>query len=365
MSKKALNICFILEHYYPHVGGAEIIFKEYITRLSKLGQNVNVITSNSGGIEGISVIDGIKVHGHKWKSFFGHPVPNINDIEKAIQEADIVHTATYTAGPIAQRIAKKYSKPCVITVYEVLGRKWLWVESNLILALCYLFFEKYVISRPYTAYHAISHATEKDLINCGVKRKKIVTIYPGVDIKDRKRVLSTSKNKYFLYFGRPGKTKGIFILFNAFKKIHKELNNYKLLYILSNDPLSEKQKLKRLVKKDNLTNQIKIIDSVSKKKLIRIIQKSFCVVVPSITEGFGLSALESCILGAPIIASDAGSLPEVVYGRKVLFFKNRDIDDLTNKIKKAIYGEYEIVSKKNFSWNKSVNYLADLYIKSS
>jgi hypothetical protein len=56
------------------------------------------------------------------------------------------------------------------------------------------------------------------------------------------------------------------------------------------------------------------------------------VVVPSITEGFGFSALEACQLGTPLIYSDGCSLPEVTYG-KVLDFANRDADQLEDRIK--------------------------------
>ncbi|MBN2490725.1 MAG: glycosyltransferase [Planctomycetes bacterium] len=44
----------------------------------------------------------------------------------------------------------------------------------------------------------------------------------------------------------------------------------------------------------------------------RLIAGAACLIVPSITEGFGLTALEAMAAGCPVVVADAGALPEVV-----------------------------------------------------
>jgi glycosyltransferase involved in cell wall biosynthesis len=50
-------------------------------------------------------------------------------------------------------------------------------------------------------------------------------------------------------------------------------------------------------------------------------------VFPSLYEGFGLPPLEAMACGAPVICSNASSLPEVV-GDAALMFDPRDVDAL-------------------------------------
>jgi glycosyltransferase involved in cell wall biosynthesis len=132
------------------------------------------------------------------------------------------------------------------------------------------------------------------------------------------------------------------------------------VFVLSDDPLSEKNRLKRMVEQDGLTGRVVIRDSLPPERLIEAIRDSFCVIVPSITEGFGFSAAETCALGKPIIASDGGSLPEAVSG-KVLFFQNRDSEDLAQKIVLATKGEFAIVADKRFDWQESTQQLLAAY----
>ena len=59
-------------------------------------------------------------------------------------------------------------------------------------------------------------------------------------------------------------------------------------------------------------------DSVPYKKLPNYIKATDCVVVPSLTEGFGFTAAESCAMNKSIVASNTTSLPEVISGKYVL-----------------------------------------------
>ncbi|HEX5735107.1 MAG TPA: glycosyltransferase family 4 protein [Blastocatellia bacterium] len=365
-----MKVCFVLEHYHPHVGGAETITRGMTSWLVKLGCEVKVITSNSGGIDGMSLHDGVEVYHFPWRSFFGHPVPDLKDMYETVEWADIVHTTTYTAAPRALKAARRFDKPCLLTVYEALGNKWFWVESNYLKASLFFCFERYVIRKKFSLYHAISRATGADLIECGIPSGSITTIYPGLrdEFKERDAgsdspmsARADERSKDFLFFGRPGKTKGIFILYEAIKRARERLpDDFRFVFVLSDDPLSEKNRLKRLVEEEGLTGRVVIQDSLPKEGLIRAIRDSFCVVVPSITEGFGFSAAETCALGKPIITSDGGSLPEAVSGR-VLFFQNRNSEDLARKIMLATKGEFAIVADKRFDWRESTEQLLAAY----
>ena len=62
------------------------------------------------------------------------------------------------------------------------------------------------------------------------------------------------------------------------------------------------------------------------------------LVLPSLEEGFGLPAVEAMACGAPVIASDRGSLPEVV-GQVGLFFDPSRPDVLVTLLRDVLSSE--------------------------
>jgi glycosyltransferase involved in cell wall biosynthesis len=362
-----MKICFVLGHFYPHIGGGETMFKEYATRLVEAGCEVKVITSNSGGITGKAIYDGVETHHFNWRSAFGHPIPNPRDLYPFVQWADLVHTAILPAAPVALHVARKCNKPCIATIYEALGKKWWWIEKNMVKASLFYLFEQFVITRPYSLCHTISHATERDLQKYSLRKQQAVTIYPGIKksieeyVKNRQPHAGEPAAKKFLFFGRPGKTKGLFVLFEAIREAEKALpEEFSYTFILANDPVRDKHRLLDLIEKHGLTERIEILPPLPEGQLVAAIESAYCVIIPSITEGFGYSTAEACALGKPVIVSDGGSLPEVASGR-VLFFQNRNSQDLAQKLLLAAKGEFQSIPKKEFGWDESTRQLLRLY----
>lgn len=373
-----MKILYVVGHYIPHIGGVEILFQQYVKGMIELGHEVRVVTSSSGGIIGHTQLDGADIYGYKWKIFCGHPLAKAADIKEHIQWADIVHTTTFTVAPPTLKICRKYHKPCLITIHEVLGDKWYWIESNKIKALGFKLFEKYVCCKPYDYVHVESNATMKDYFKYYGKRGNIRMIYlsiekdlellPQKSTVEIKKIFDIKDNsKIFLFFGRPGQSKGIFVLLEAIKILKQKnenlLKNFKFCFLISNDPKKQREKFESEVKDNNLSEIIKTHDSMKREDLFKIISDCDYVIVPSITEGFGFCAAEACALHKNIIYSDGGSLPEVVSGN-VLEFKNRDSKDLADKILKVMKnGEaaFEYVEYKPFMSNIMITQLLKYY----
>ena len=371
-----MKVCYILPHFYPHIGGGEKAMLEYILAILNKDVEVRVLThSDNGKSEHINYM-GIDIYYFNWKILFGHPIVNSNDIKEHIMWADIVHTATYTPVPTVSRVCKRINKPLVVTVYESLNEKWYWIEPNFIKATMFKTYERFVLKHWCSCYHSISEATTKDLKKI-VSTKPIKKIYCIVDRKDdmieedREKLVKffsiDKSDKIFLSYGRPGKTKGLFVYLDAIIKTLKSLPEHKtehikFCFIMSNDPVAEKNKFIKIVKDNALEKNIIVRDSVSREDLDTYIKSCDYVVVPSITEGFGLTAIEACDMGKKVIYSSAGSLPEVTFGETVEF-KNRNSDDLSDKLNKIILNEIEFSKKqqKDFSYTTISNQLYDLY----
>lgn len=361
-----VKICFILEHFFPHIGGGETLFWELAKRLSRLDCKVKVLTSDSGGTKGSHVTAGLEVHYFPWRSLFGHPIPKKKDLVDGVKWCDIVHTATYTAGPKALAIAKKFDKPCLISVHEVLRERWHSIERPGI-AWMLKKFEMYSVKKDYSFFHATSQATQGDLLAMGIPTDKIFLLYPGIrETFERARVadlVPDSTSKIFLYFGRAGKTKGVEILLKAIAEVDDQLpEDFRFVLVLSEDPKKEREKIVRSIRQMRGSRRVEVKNSLSDDELAQMVAKAYCVIIPSLTEGFGFTAAEASHAGRPLIVSDAGSLPEVASG-KVLFFKNRDSRDLADKIILASQNRFQWIPPKTFDFDASAQTLFQVYRK--
>lgn len=347
------------------------MFFELSNQLSKKGIKIKVATSKIDDKNIRRINKNFSIYYFDWKKFFGHPIIKQKDLMRFKNQPDIIHTATYTSAYFAYKFAKKNNKKIVLTVYEYLGRDWFMVEKNIIKSFLYYFFESYVVHKNYDFFHAISLYTKKQLVGCKIDKNKIKVIYPI--FTQEKKLFNQEKinfnvkipKNYFLYFGRPGKTKGIFLLYEAFKKfleINKKNKKISLLYILSDYPKTEKLRLIELIKKDRLKDSVYVFNSLNKKELFFIIKKAYAVVIPSLTEGFGFTAYESSLMKKKLVVSNAGSLPEVVFG-KVLFFKRNNFLDLVDKLNKAVINKFDKIKKNedSFDYKKSINEMIFLY----
>ena len=96
------------------------------------------------------------------------------------------------------------------------------------------------------------------------------------------------------------------------------------------------------------------------------------VLMPSRSEGFGLTAIEAMACGCVMVASDTGGLPEVVRdGVCGLLHRTEDIDDMANKISTligdpALYDKLRTQSLQEvekYSFERYANLMNDLYTK--
>lgn len=371
-----MKVCYVLPHFYPHVGGAEQAFLDVISALVSKKIDVRVITSSSGGGVGHKIYNGIDIYYYDWKMLCGHPIVRKRDLEEHVQWADIVHSAVYSPVFPTSSVCRKFGKPHVCEVYEVLGNKWFWIEKNKIKAFMFKLYEYFTVHKKVQLFFSDSLATKKDLMKCN-RKAKVKNIYwisenskrnIVTNVDDFKKFFNLNDNdKVFLNYGRPGKTKGLFVYLDAIKMVVNELDseklkNIKFCFIMASDPKVERKKFLNKVKKYGLSQYVIVKESVSRDDLNNYRQCADYVVVPSITEGFGLSAIEACEAGKKVIHSSAGSLPEVTFG-EVVEFENRNSADLAHKLCGIILGnvKFDKKEKKDFSSETIANEFISTY----
>ncbi len=75
--------------------------------------------------------------------------------------------------------------------------------------------------------------------------------------------------------------------------------------------VAREPRLLRLVREKGLEGKVSFAAQVDDATLVHFYQNALALVFPSKNEGFGLPALEAMACGCPVLAAQAGSLPEV------------------------------------------------------
>ncbi len=219
----------------------------------------------------------------------------------------------------------------------------------------------------------ISNATREDIVRRYPNSKnKLVVTYPGVD-KYLATDYSISKinklknkysivNDYILYLGTLKPSKNIEGLIKAYNILVLQYPNIQLVIAGKYGWLYKS--IFKLVYELGLEEKVIFTDFIKEEDKPALIKGAKVFVLPSFWEGFGLDILSAFALEIPVVASNVGSLPEVV-GNTDLLIDPHNPESITKAIQKILninkkdYKDYnELITKQNlqlrkFSWDKA------------
>jgi glycosyltransferase involved in cell wall biosynthesis len=115
---------------------------------------------------------------------------------------------------------------------------------------------------------------------------------------------------YVLFFGRVDWFhKGLDVLLDAMKILVRQQPRLRLKIAGRG---TDGQRVRDTARALGIDQQVEILGAVDDAKRAELLAGARVFLMPSRFEGFGLAAAEAMAAGVPVIASDAGSLPEVV-----------------------------------------------------
>jgi len=194
-----------------------------------------------------------------------------------------------------------------------------------------------------TRFLAVSHYIKKEIQKVGIE-KDVRVVYNGLDIsrfnKQKTRVITRSdfefKDNDFIavFWGRLVPKKGIKELLLAMQQL-KQHQDIKLLVIgainyedtsTQTNPFIEE--LKAIAKE--LQNKITFTGFIPYDKIANYLSIGNVAVIPSrINEAFGMTCIEACATGLPVIATNDGGIPETLVGQKhILIDKDGNLPTL-------------------------------------
>jgi glycosyltransferase involved in cell wall biosynthesis len=321
-----MKICFVLEYYAPHVGGGETLFSSLAQGLAAKGHACSVVTAKTAGTEAQETLNGVAVNRVAVPQKIDRHAFTLLALPKALaacKRADVIHTMTYNAAPLAWLVGKILKKPVVLSAHEVLGK--LWFKAGLAPAQARFFklAEDALLSLCFDAYSCNSQSTLNALAARGIDKNRLHLVYPGVDHelfspskKGRREKVRRDLNippEAFvcMYFGRPGVFKALQNLVEAASIASDKIANFGLVLILSRQPTKQFQRIKALAASAR-PGLVRILAPVPRQNLPHLVGMADCVCVSSLSEGFGFTAAEAISMDIPVVATRAGSLPEVV-----------------------------------------------------
>jgi glycosyltransferase involved in cell wall biosynthesis len=179
--------------------------------------------------------------------------------------------------------------------------------------------------------------------------------------------------RYILYVGGISPHKNIETLIEAFAELRKDTRLEDVHLVLVGDWAGDAfytcyEKLCKLVEHYGLGNAINFTGFVPDADLVHLYTACQVFVLPSYLEGFGLPAVEAMACGAAVVASNAGSLPEVLDGAGEMF-EPHDVSALAACLKRIIGDSayqrqlQERSSRRalDFSWETSARQLMDIF----
>jgi glycosyltransferase involved in cell wall biosynthesis len=354
-----MNILLLFDHYHPYVGGAEIVNRavaEYLARR-------HTVTVLSNGFAGSGparqTVNNVALYRPLCSPRLLHSLTAFCAGVGLARRADAILCATYASGLAGRLLAGACKKPAVLLVHEVLDEHWAMFSS---IPRLHRLYEKLIVTRPFDRYIAVSDFTRRKLLGCGIPSERITVIYNGLDNdlfaprpvnRELRRRLAGDADFVYLFYGRPGGSKGLPFLLQALPRVAQAVPRSHAVLLLSPEPAREYAGALEMIKSLGLEPHVTVHPPVPRRELPDYINCADAVVVPSLSEGFGFTAVESCALGKTLVATHTGSLPEVVSGR-VVFVKKADSADLARGIIDAFRGRWELVPDKRFSWLDSL-----------
>jgi len=248
-----------------------------------------------------------------------------SDVVNAVKEKDfeLVHCHDWMTFPAGIALKKKTGKPLVVTIHstefdrtgQLYPNKWITeierkglLEADRILTVSKLMKEQLV---------------EK----YGIKKEKILVVYNAVDLSayKKRKIRKPVDEKIVLFVGRLTVQKGCDYFLEAAKKVLESEPNTRFVIVGTGDLMHE------LIQKSiNLGINSNVSFTGFEDDVAAFYSVADVFVMPSVSEPFGLTALEAMACQTPVIVSRQSGASEVL--KNVLKVDFWDVNELANKI---------------------------------
>ena len=347
-----MRILFNGMYFYPEVGGMEVHILNLARGFTRIGDTVEVITSNSLRTSGNEVYDNISI---KRTPFFGKNVIgwslttifSLCTFLKSSRKAELVHGHDI-ASILPCMFAKLFqNKPFILTLHS---SHFIKVSKKLV----FRWYLKWGIRGADYVF-----AASKEIRNIAqdlVPGKKVEALTNPVDTElfspKKKPSIGKNKGEYLLVCPRRLVEKnGVHFLIEALPKIVVEKNIR--LVIAGDGPL--RKRMENRLKELGVERRVEFLGAVPNEKMPEILVSADLIVIPSLMEATSIAALESMACGKPIAASRVGGLPEIINEDVGFLMDPGNPEDIASKVILALNNINSLEKKGKLARERVVN----------
>lgn len=358
-----MKILFVLEHYFPYVGGAEYLFQLLTEELAKKGFSVQVITTQYDiQLAKHEVREGVEIHRIPCFNRFAFTVLSLPKVIQLARGCDVIHTTTYNAAFPAKIGGWWRNKPVYITFHEVWGDLWQTLPYlSKVERFLFSSYEKFLLSLDFARFIAVSDYTRECLINAGINEDKIERIYNGLDYNKFAAYRHQQPQDFvYTFVGRLGVSKGLDLLLPAAAKFQEIHPNARFKMIIPQQPKAFFARIKSMISDLGLEDSVDLLHDLPKSELLTQICYSSCLLITSYSEGFCFVAAETVAMEVPIISSQQGALKETV-GGKMITMNDMSSEAILEALLQAKEDHWEEKERPTYRLQDSVNQYVKLY----
>lgn len=252
-------------------------------------------------------------------------------------DVDLVHFAHFN-------VPYFYRRPYVVTIHDITrfifpGQK----RQSFIQQIAYETVFSNAIANAWQVI-AVSNTTKHDMQMLPFRHMAPITsIYEGVDpefsqpvsliSRQKTRLLLGTDRPFFLFVGVWMSHKNLVRLLAAYQMVQKKFPEVAL--VITGKPVPGYSNLIAYVQKNNLEKDVIFPGFVPHALLPALYSEAQAFVFPSLYEGFGLPPLEAMTCGAPVIASNSSSIPELL-GNAAEYINPESVDDIAHGMTKIL-----------------------------
>ncbi|MBQ8749194.1 MAG: glycosyltransferase [Clostridia bacterium] len=313
---KKIKIGMITDNFYPTING-----------IVKVSDNLTKSLKNKSDVESIYLAC---PSGFNKEQDFGYQVvpckaiqlpfagdgfsfvPADKKFKKFIKETDvdIYHCQTIsTLFSFVKKVAKKKKKPFIVTVNTL-------YHNDVKMYCKFKLLAKIVTKQVTKIYNSadevwtINQGVKDYLISFGIDADKIRILNNGCDLKkidnlqERKARLNAKYNitnelPVFCFVGRLYKYKNIFFILDSLIELHKRNIDFRMFFCGGGG--TDKKRLIKLIKKNNLQDKIFVLSKVPAEDLLDIYTRADLQLFPSVYDSDGLVKYEASSCGTPTL----------------------------------------------------------------
>lgn len=261
----------------------------------------------------------------------------VNTLNRELSHASVVQGTGFLTNIVARRVGAKTCGRVVNAVHVVPGAAQLDGES-VSSSLARKLLDRSA-PRNVEAYVAVSQAVAAGLVATGVPEHLVRVIHNGVDGRHLRDAAAAGLDfalppgtPRIGFVGRLERVKGCEFFIRAAAHLRERYPHAAFVIAGTGSREADLMELASALDLGAQTGFLGHIDSAP-----AVIAALDVVVVPSLSEAFGLTALEALVLGTPVVASDTGGLPEVLaHGECGLLVPAGDARALANAVERLL-----------------------------